>query len=212
MIRLTADQQKKGAAIGAFVLVAASVLYYELRDDSPAPVAPPVIATAPAKTTTAAAPGAGVSIPAGNVAGAAAKKLGTTSAQLDPTLRMDAMLVTESLVYSGSGRNIFSASSAPIDIPKPIAAVRPVKAPPPGPPPPPPGPPPPPPIDLKFFGTATSANGTRRAFLLHGDDVFLASDGEIVQRRYRVLKISANSIEVEDMANNNRQTLPLLAR
>lgn len=212
MIRLTADQQKKGAAIGAFVLVAASVLYYELRDDSPAPVAPPVIATAPVKTTTAAAPGAGVSVPAGNVAGAAAKKLGTTSAQLDPTLRMDAMLVTESLEYSGSGRNIFSASSAPIEIPKPIAAVRPVKAAPPGPPPPPPGPPPPPPIDLKFFGTATSADGMRRAFLLHGDDVFLASDGEIVQRRYRVLKIAANSIEVEDMANNNRQTLPLLAR
>src|SRR6202042_1176493 len=110
------------------------------------------------------------------------------------------------------GRNIFSASSAPIDIPKPIASVRPVKAPPPGPPPPPPGPPPPPPIDLKFFGTATAADGTRKAFLLHGDDVFLASDGEIVQRRYKILRISANSIEVEDMAYNNRQTLPLLAR
>jgi hypothetical protein len=212
MIRLTADQQKKGAAMAAFVLIAGSVLYYELRDDSPAPVAPPVVATAPVKTTTAATSAAGLAVPAGNVAGVAAKKLGTTSAQLDPTLRMEPMLVTESLVYSGSGRNIFSASSAPIDIPKPIAAVRPVKAPPPGPPPPPPGPPPPPPIDMKFFGTATAANGTRRAFLLHGDDVFLASDGEIVQRRYKILTISANSIVVEDMANNNRQTLPLLAR
>jgi hypothetical protein len=211
MIRLTADQQKKGGLIALFVVLAAGILYYEFRDDSPAPVAPPVVATAPAKTTTAAS-GATVSVPAGFAAGAAAKKLGTTSAQLDPTLRMDAMLVTESLVYSGSGRNIFSASSAPIDIPKPIASVRPVKAPPPGPPPPPPGPPPPPPIDLKFFGTATAANGTKRAFLLHGDDVFLASDGEIVQRRYRILSISANSIVVEDMANNNRQTLPLLAR
>jgi len=52
----------------------------------------------------------------------------------------------------------------------------------------------------------------REAFLLHGDDVFLASDGEIVQRRYKVISISANSILVEDMANNNRQTLPLLGR
>jgi hypothetical protein len=144
--------------------------------------------------------------------GAAAKKLGTTSAQLDPTLRMGPMLVTESLVYSGSGRNIFSAKSAPVDIPKPVAAVRPVKAAPPGPPPPPPGPPPPPPIDLKFFGTATAANGTRRAFLLHGEDVFLASDGDIVQRRYKVVTISANSVLVEDMTNNNKQSLPLLAR
>jgi hypothetical protein len=210
MMGLTADQQKKGGIIAAFVLVAAGVLYYQLRDDSPVPVTPPVVVTAPARSTPAA--GAVVALPSGNIAGAAAKKLGTTSAQLDPTLRMDAMLVTESLVYSGSGRNIFSANSAPVEIPKPIAPVRAVKAPPPGPPPPPPGPPPPPPIDLKFFGTATAANGTRRAFLLHGEDVFLASDGDIVQRRYKVVTISANSVVVEDMANNNTQTLPLLAR
>jgi hypothetical protein len=76
---------------------------------------------------------------------------------------------------------------------------------------PPPGPPPPPPIDLKFFGTATSADGTRRAFLLKGEDVFLASDGDIVQRRYKIVTISPNSVLVEDMANNNRQTLPLIA-
>jgi hypothetical protein len=211
MIRLTADQQKKGAAIGAFVLVAAGVLYYELRDDSPPPPQPPpTVVTAPVKAGPVAKT-AVISVPPGNVAGEAAKKLGTTSAQLDPTLRMEAMLVTESLVYSGSGRNIFSASSAPIDIPKPIAPVR-TKALPPPPPPPPPGPPPPPPIDLKFFGTATGADGKRQAFLLHGEDVFLASDGEIVQRKYKVISISANSILVEDMANNNRQTLPLLAR
>jgi hypothetical protein len=65
---------------------------------------------------------------------------------------------------------------------------------------------------LKFFGTATGANGTRRAFLLHGDDVFLASDGDIVQRRYKVVTVSVNSIVVEDLANNNRQTLPLQSR
>jgi hypothetical protein len=210
MIQLTPDQQKKGAVIGAFVLIAAVVLYYDFRDDSPPrPVAPAVV-TAPVKAAPAAKTGAAVAVPPGRTAGAAAKDLGTTSAQLDPTLRMEAMLVTESLAYSGSGRNIFSASSVPIDIPKPIASVRPNGPPPP--PPPPPGPPPPPPIDLKFFGTATAADGRRRAFLLHGDDVFLASDGDIVQRRYKVVSISANSILVEDMANNNRQTLPLLGR
>jgi hypothetical protein len=210
MIRLTADQQRKGGLIAVFVVLAAGILYYEFRDDSPAPVAPPVVVTAPVKS--APAKGAAPAMPSGNMAGSAAKKLGTTSAQLDPTLRMEAMLVTESLVYSGSGRNIFSANSAPIDIPKPIVSVRTVKAPPPGPPPPPPGPPPPPPIDLKFFGTATAANGMRRAFLLHGDDVFLASNGDIVERRYKVVTVSANSVVVEDLSNNNTQTLPLLAR
>ena len=204
MIRLTPDQQKKGGIIAAFVLLAGGILYYELRDDTPPPPVAPVVVTAPVKAAPATKAAA---VPSGNVA----KSLGTTSAQLDPTLRMEAMLVTESLAYSGSGRNIFSANSAPVEIPKPITAARPKPGPPP-PPPPPPGPPPPPPIDLKFFGTATSADGKRRAFLLHADDVFLASDGDIVQRRYKVVSILANSIVVEDMSNNNRQTLPLLAR
>jgi hypothetical protein len=211
MIRLTPDQMKKGGLIAAFVLVGAGIMYYELRDDTPPPPVAPVVVTAPVKTAPTTKTGV-VVLPSGNVAGAAAKNLGTTSAALDPTLRMEAMLVTESLVYSGSGRNIFSASSAPVDIPKPIAPVRPKGPVAPVAPPQPIGPPPPPPIDLKFFGTTTGADGKRNAFLLHGDDVFLASDGDIVQRKYRVVSIMANSILVEDMANNNRQTLPLLAR
>jgi hypothetical protein len=202
MIRPTPDQMKKGGLIAAFVLVMGGILYYQLHDDTPPPVAAPVVTTAPVKTASAAKVNA---TPSGNVA----KSLGTTSAQLDPTLRMEAMLVTESLVYAGNGRNIFSANSVPVEIPKPVVPVR-IKQGPPPPPPPPPGPPPPPPIDLKFFGIASAADGKRQAFLLHGEDVFLAFDGDIVQRRYKVISVSANSILVEDLANNNRQTLPLL--
>jgi hypothetical protein len=73
------------------------------------------------------------------------------------------------------------------------------------------GPPPPPPIDLKFFGFETSADGKRQAFLLHNDDVYLASAGDVVMRRYRVVTIDAKTIQVEDMQNKNTQTLPLLA-
>jgi hypothetical protein len=185
------------SVLGVFVLGCAIYIYLQFSSSSaPAPVAVSV----PANT-----------VPAVKTTGTAAKNLGTTSAQLDPTLRMAAMLVTEALVYSGNGRNIFSASSVPVIIDKPIAPARPKPGPPP-PPPPPPGPPPPPPIDLKFFGTASSPDGKRQAFLLHGDDVFLASDGDIVQRKYKVISISTGSILVEDLANSNRQTLPLLAR
>jgi len=210
---MTPDLQKKVATVGGFVLLAGGILYFQLRDDSPTPVAaPPTVQTIPSAGP-AAKTGAVISVPPGHAVGAAAKNLGTTAAQLDPTLHMEAMLVTESLVYSGSGRNIFSPNSAPVvpvGIPKAIASARPKGAmapmaqmP--------QGPPPPPPIDLKFFGTATAANGQRRAFLLKGEDVFLASDGDIVQRRYKVVTVSANSIVVEDMANNNRQTLPLIS-
>jgi len=218
MMNMTPDLQKKVAAVAGFVLLAGGILYFELPHGGPAPVTSVVVTTpstaAPAGGAAGSSgtkTGAVISVPPGNAVGNAAKNLGTTSAQLDPTLRMAAMLVTESLVYSGGGRNIFSSSSVPVDIPKPIAPVRTATVVP-GPPPPPPGPPPPPPIDLKFFGTASGANGARRAFLLHGDDVFLASDGDIVQRRYKVIAVSTNSIVVEDMANNNRQTLPLLSR
>ncbi len=195
-MKRTPDVQKKAIAIGGFVALAAGILYYQLSDDSPAPRVQQPVAVQTSRPA-ASRSSAGV-----------AREVGTASTQLDPTLKMGPMLVAEQLVYSGTGRNIFSASSAPIDIPKPVASARPkVSAPVYTPP---PGPPPPPPIDLKFFGTETTSKGKRLAFLLHGEDVFLAQDGEVVQRRYRILTVSANSVLVEDMTNNNRQSLPLI--
>ncbi len=196
----TEDKKKLGilAVVGVLALGAAFYMYSELSTPN---VAPPVAATV---VTVPAAPSPAVSATSG-----VAKNVGTSATHLDPTLHMKPMLVTEALVYSGSGRNIFSVNSVPVEIPKAIASARPKEPVAPvfrGPV----GPPPPPPIDLKFFGTATSADGVRRAFLLHGEDVFLASPGDIVQRRYQVGAISANSIVVKDMTDNNTQTLPLI--
>lgn len=138
------------------------------------------------------------------------KPLATTAAALDPTLHMGPMLTTEALEYKGTGRNIFSSEAAPaaVSLPKPISSARPAFTQatytPPA------GPPPPPPIDLKFFGIATRGGGQPpRAFLLRGEDVFLASAGDIVQRRYKILAINPNSITVQDLANSNQQSLPL---
>jgi hypothetical protein len=142
--------------------------------------------------------------------GIAATKMASTSSSLDPTLDESAMLRTESLVYSGTGRNIFSSISAPppIVIPKNVPSARPgaVNT---GPPPPPPGPPPPPPITLKFFGTALRANGVRQAFLLDGEAVYLAAAGDIVSRRYKIVSINTTNIQVEDLVYNDTQSLPL---
>ncbi len=143
--------------------------------------------------------------------GIAATKMASTSSSLDPTLDESAMLRTESLVYAGTGRNIFSSISAPpIVIPKNVPSARPGAVNP-GPPPPPPGPPPPPPITLKFFGTAVRSNGVRQAFLLNGEAVYLASVGDIVSRRYKIVSIGTTNIQVEDLVYNDTQSLPLQA-
>jgi hypothetical protein len=147
----------------------------------------------------------------GAAAGVAAQKMASTSASLDPTLDESAMLRTESLVYSGTGRNIFSATyvppvALPSHVPNPRANGGAAAAPKPFVP---TGPPPPPPIDLKFFGTAIRANGQRQIFLLQGDNVYLAEQGDIVARKYKIVGISSNSIQVEDLVNNDTQTLPL---
>ncbi len=208
------EDRKKFLAVCGFVLVAVGVLYYELRDSS-GPVAPPpapVVITAPASTSTGPAGSDSSNDAVEKAVGPAAKVIGTTSAALDPTLHMDAMLVTESMTYEGSGRNIFSVNSAPppVVIPKPVANARQVAVVTPPPVYHAPVPPPPPPIDLKFCGYfASPKTGDKRAILLHGDDVILAVPGDIVMRRYRIVSIATGSIEVEDMQYNNKQTLPL---
>lgn len=190
------EQQKKIAAGAGFGVVALLILYFELHDSSgtSTPPPPPAITSAGSIATTQ---------------GTAARRVGSTASDLDPALHFGSMHETESLAYSGTGRNIFSTEApVPVTVPRPIAPARtqasaPVVQMP-------SGPPPPPPIDLKFFGTASSTKKGRQAFLLQGDDVFLASAGDVVQRRYKVVSIAANSVLVEDLADNHQQTLPLL--
>lgn len=123
---------------------------------------------------------------------------------LDPELRLKLLESSEGMKYEGTGRNIFVPAME--EIPKPVDLGLKGK---PEPPPPPPGPPPPPPINLKFFGFASHAGEPKRVFLAQGDTVFIGSEGEIVDRRYRIVRINPNSVEIEDVLNNNRQTIPL---
>jgi hypothetical protein len=124
---------------------------------------------------------------------------------LDPELRYDWLKASEDMKYSGEGRNIFSAQAP---IPKPVAPGHTdgdETAEDAGPPP----PPPPPPINLKFFGFASKPGEPKKVFLSQGEDVFIAAEGEIVNRRYKVMRISPVSVEIEDEMNNHRQSIPL---
>ncbi len=208
------------SVFGVLLLVFVVYAYNSFFGGSPnpaatAPSAPVVTRSSESREETEA-----TTIPAGNARagqsgaaapGVAAKRMASTSSSLDPTLDESAMLRTESLVYSGSGRNIFSAISAPLEIPANVPKARPGVVLPVLPPMP-VGPPPPPPINLKYFGTAVRVNGRRQAFLLQGEDVYLASEGDIVARKYRIVSIGTNNIQVEDLVNKDTQTLPLVGR
>jgi len=127
---------------------------------------------------------------------------------LDPTLRLDLLAMSEKTEYQGTGRNIFVSQAEDVKIPQPIAP--PVKE---NAPPQPyvaPMPAAAPPIPLKFYGFASSPGEPKKIFLKLGEDVFVAGEGEIVDRRYKVIHISNTSVEIQDVLNSGpAQNIPL---
>ena len=209
-MKIGAEDKKKVAILAVLGLVVLGLVIYNLVNvfgggSTPAPVVQkPALTPAPATPARAGASSA----PRPRMVPARtheATKISGPMAALDPTLHPEVMDQAESIEYTGKGRNIFSMFSEPV-----IEAVKAPPRPEPIAPPVPPGPPPPPPIDLKFFGYETRPGGVKRVFLMHGDDVFIASEGDVVDHHYKVVKIAPLSVQVEDIPYNNTQTLPLI--
>jgi hypothetical protein len=125
---------------------------------------------------------------------------------MDPRLQLDLLANSEEVKYEGKGKNIFTAApEVAAVIPKVV--VSPLKT-----TPPPPAvyvPPPPPPINLKFFGITNTKGEKPKVFLSQGEDIWIAREGDVVNRHYKIVRISPNTVEVEDLLNNNRQSIPL---
>ena len=197
-IRVGAENKKQLYTVIALFAVIAIAGSYELYSNfsTPAPrrIAPPP--TAVRNSSTAAAQ-----------PGPDAKKL--SNAGIDPTLHFDKLAESEDVEYGGTGRNLFSSESAPVVIPTPLktgrAAEPTVAAAPVGPPP----PPRPPAIDIKYFGYVQAADKSMQAFFVHGDNIYMAKTGDIVEHRYKVGAIKPTGVEVTDLSYNNMQTLPL---
>jgi hypothetical protein len=195
-LKLGTENKKQIAIAAVLGLVVLGLVIWQLISNfgSPAPAPPTQTVAVPVRAATTSNEHAATKAP----------HLG---ANLDPSLNFEVMRVAESLEYTGRGRNIFSASSAQlVSIPKVTRPIRPVPVayvPPP--------PTPPPTIDLKFFGYSSQKTGPRKAFLLHGEDVFIAAEGEVVDHRYRVVKISPFSIDLEDLPYHDTQTISLTA-
>ena len=129
---------------------------------------------------------------------------------LDPRLRLDILAASQSKKYEAGGRNIFRMEAPPVD--KTIADVRARLPFGPDPLPTPPPPPPPPPIQLKFYGFASKPTEPKKIFLFDEGEVFVARQGDIVERKYKVIQINNTSVVIEDVLNNNKQTIPLIAK
>jgi len=186
-VRLGTENKKKTILAGVLVVAAAGLLIYQFSGGGSESVTAPPSSTAPSPS-----------------AKNAYKQHALMAHSLDPTLRFDLLKSSEDVTYKGNGRNIFSSQLPPPPIPTPISpAITPASGP--------AAPPPPPPSGLKFYGFTGPKNGIKRVFLIKGEDIFLAKEGDIVDRRYKIVRVGATSVEVEDVLTNHTETLPLAA-
>jgi hypothetical protein len=192
------NKKKVLLAIMSVVGLIGAVIYFFSGTSTPPP---------PPATPQPVAPASSGNASPGNASapGPSAQKL--SNADIDPALHFDKLAASEDVRYEGTGRNIFSAESVPVPLPKALAPPRPNGNPvaQTGPPP----PPKPPDIDIKYFGYEQDKDKNFRAFFVHGDDVFIARTGEIVDHRYKVGAIRPLNVEVTDLSYNNTQTLAL---
>jgi hypothetical protein len=196
-VKLGLEDKKKtmwAAALGVIALLAAAYEFVPMFIDS----------SEPSTSAQAAAPTTRVSTRNG---ARVSKKPRVEN--LDPTLRLDLLTPVEQTQYKGSGRNIFVTQAEAIPIPlgpghtdTKVAEAQHIWTP--------PAPPQPQQIPLKFYGFSMKPGQPRRAFLEVGDDVFVAGEGEIVDRRYKVIHISPTSVEIQDMVSSGPpQNIPL---
>jgi hypothetical protein len=122
----------------------------------------------------------------------------------NPALRMDILQHFLSLEYKGAHRNIFTATLPPPPLPvqkDPVNTAPPV-----------PTGPPPLTVDAKYFGYVSDLRGShRRAFFATGnnEDVFIAGEGDTLMGRFRVVKITNTTADVEEVSSGRRATLIL---
>jgi hypothetical protein len=136
---------------------------------------------------------------------------------VDPTLHLELVKKLQEAAGDTGGRNLFQFGPPPpppptpeqiakLNHPEPVVTPQPQNVAPAGPPP----PPPPAPISLKYYGLSTArANGKKVAFFMDGEAILMAGEGEMLQKRYRVVRIGVNSVVLEDTQLKREQSVPL---
>ena len=199
-MQLGLENKKKAmwaGALGVIAVLLSAYVFIPMFTESSTPTSS-AQAAAPSATRTPPTKAKGRQTPA--------KKVKVES--LDPTLKLDLLAMSEETRYEGSGRNIFVSQAE--EIPIPIKSGRAEEEKPPVPDYKTPTPPAAPPIPLRFYGFASSPGEPKKIFLKKGEDVFVAGEGEIVDRRYKVMHITNTSVEIQDMVTSGPpQNIPL---
>lgn len=122
----------------------------------------------------------------------------------NPALRLDILKRFLALEYKGVHRSIFSATLPPPPTPPPskqVAAAPPL-----------PSGPPPLTVDAKYFGYVSDFGGNhRRAFFAtpNNEDIIIAGEGDTLLGRFRVVRLTNTTADVEEVSSGRRTTLTL---
>jgi hypothetical protein len=125
----------------------------------------------------------------------------------NPALRLDILKRFLELQYNGVHRSIFSATLPPPPAPPPSAAQS-ANVPPPAVP----SGPPPLTVDAKYFGFVSDFSGNhKRAFFAtsNNEDVIIAGEGDTLLGRFRIIRLTNTTADVEEVASGRRATLTL---
>ena len=174
--------QRQLALLGALIVVLSVVVW---------------VMYGPKAADTVAAPSKERSAKRGQAAGSA--RSGAPDVHLE-------QLEAERIKPDDSPRNPFRFKPKPPPAPPPASAMRPIAAAPPTPS----GPPlpaPPPPITLKCLGKI-EVKGQKIAMLSDGQGhAFSGREGDVIEGRYRILRIGVESIEMAYLDGRGRQTI-----
>jgi hypothetical protein len=124
----------------------------------------------------------------------------------EPQLRLDELTKLQKLEYSGTHRNIFTATPPPPPVtlaekakiehqivgpqPQPILPVQ---------------------VPGEFFGYALMKNtGRRVAFFKLGEDVIIVPEGDTYLNRFRLVRIGNDSADVEQISDGRHATVMMM--
>lgn len=206
--------------VGLLIGVAAILFWYNSRGDEtngPATAARPAVTPTVTTATRRATPTGTAATRRGTKAAdhetLRLQAIDATKGDVDPTLRLDLLARLQSVEPVENGRNLFQMGAAPLTDAqgRPIAhPIIPVKQ---------PVLPPPTPtpvvadvnIPLKYYGFAKPIDkaANNRGFFLDGDNILIASEGEVVKSRYLVVELTPSSARLEDTQVKKGKALPL---